>query len=80
LNNKEEQQKKLIFHYGKYCMKVWLICQARYEREEEEMTDGNKTLNKKQNRSIFDYGKYSMREKFVVRSGTLWKGRRTDEW
>ena len=35
------------------------------------MTDGNKTLNKKQNRSIFDYGKYSMREKFVVRSGTL---------
>ena len=38
--------------------------QALYEREEEEMNDGNKTLNIKQetqNKLISRYGKYSMK-------------------
>ena len=55
----------LIFHYGnKYFIKVQLFPQALYEREEEEMNDGNKTLNIKQetqNKLISRYGKYSMK-------------------
>ena len=60
----EQKKKRLIFHHGnKYFIKVQLFPQALYERE-EEMTDKNKTLNKKQEKQkklIFHYGKYSMK-------------------
>ena len=36
LNIKQETHNKLIFHYGKYSIKVWLISQALYERDWEE--------------------------------------------